>query len=58
VLTDPGLTAEQARAVGDWVAGRGDRRHRQRAQHRPRTEDTATGFFNEDTRKIILSSWL
>ena len=23
VLTDPGLTAEQARAVGDWVAGKG-----------------------------------
>jgi hypothetical protein len=46
VLTDPGLTAEQARTVGDWVAGKGDRRHRQRGQHRPRTEDTATGFFN------------
>ncbi len=23
VLTDPGLTAEQARAVGDWVEGKG-----------------------------------
>ena len=46
VLTDPGLTAEQARAVGDWVEGTNrayDRSNRRGVVARRRLDRRRTG---------------